>query len=95
VPLLAACDASYPFTISLLKRSIVTEKVAWHGYLILCALRVDWCSRTSGARRSSIQRTVGCSVWSTEKGLLGVRAPPPRGSDATPGQVFSCREELE
>jgi len=31
MPLLTMCGASYPFTISLLKRSIVTEKVAWRG----------------------------------------------------------------
>ena len=41
VPLLAACGASYAFTVLLLKRSILTEKVARRGYHITREYSVD------------------------------------------------------
>jgi CIC family chloride channel protein len=41
MPLLAACGASYAFTVLLLKRSILTEKVARRGYHIMRELSVD------------------------------------------------------
>ncbi|MDQ2802365.1 MAG: chloride channel protein, partial [Pseudomonadota bacterium] len=41
VPLLAACGASYAFTVLVLKRSILTEKVARRGYHIMREYSVD------------------------------------------------------
>ncbi len=41
VPLLTACGASYAFTVLLLKRSILTEKVARRGYHIMREYSVD------------------------------------------------------
>ncbi len=41
VPLLTACGASYAFTVLLLKRSILTEKVARRGYFLTREYSVD------------------------------------------------------
>jgi chloride channel protein, CIC family len=41
MPLLAACGASYAFTVLLLKRSILTEKIARRGHHIMRELSVD------------------------------------------------------
>ena len=41
VPLLAACGVSYGFTVLMLKRSILTEKVARRGYHIMREYHVD------------------------------------------------------